>query len=340
MKKSFGLALLLSTVIFATGCGGGQNAAQPSTPPAQTHQAQAASPEPQTPETQPAIESSSFTVFQPDGSEVVIEETPERVVVMAATTLEILHALGIEQVVGNADLHARPDLANLYPDSVNVGLTQSPDMEVMATLNPDLVIAPSTFMGTMQELFEAQGYTIWFANNTTYSHTMQLISDLGNIFDVEERASQLLEELEMGRENIVESVKGTVDDVTAMVIFGAGDNIMFGTNESYIGYVLNAFGAGNVTDGMSFDVVNAGFVPFSLEQAIVMNPDIIFRIAHGNIEQTALMFDEMFDSNPAFHAMNAFINGRVYDLEHTLFFSNPGIRTIEAFEHIAYVLQS
>jgi len=336
MKKSLILGLFLSVSVFATGCAGEQNAAPNPTPQAQTTPAQV--PEPAAQESQQQATSSSVTVPQPDGSEVTIEGTPESVVVMAATTLEILYTLGVDQVIGNADLTARPDLIGLFPDSVNIGLTQSPDMEVIATLAPELVIAPSTFMATMQETFEAQGYTIWFASNQTYTATLQLLENLGQIFDVEDRATELITEIETSRATIVERVQGEVDDITVMIIFGAGDNIMFGTNESHTGYILEAFGIANVTDGMQFDMVTAGYVPFSMEQAIVMNPDIIFRIAHGNIEQTAMMFDEMFDRNPAFHAMNAYINGRVYDLEHSLFFSNPGIRTIESFEYIANLL--
>lgn len=285
------------------------------------------------------IEESAFTitVYQPDGSELIIEQTPERVVVLAATTLEILHTLGVQQIVGNANLAARPDLLGLYPNSVDVGLTSNPDMEILATLNPDLIIAPSTFVGLQHQL-EAQGYNAWFASNQTYYDTLELIEAFGIIFDIEETATNIVNDIEEQRISLVNNVLNEVDDITAMIMFGSGDSIMFGTNESYVGTILEMYGVKNVTDGIQFEVINAGYVPFSLEEAIALNPDIIFRIAHGDIDQTKKMFDEQFDNHPAFRELDAYQNNRIYDLDHTLFFSNPGIRTIEAFEYIAEII--
>jgi len=287
------------------------------------------------------IDESEFKLVlsQPNGSQLILEDRPERVIVLAATTLEILHTLGVDKVVGNANLQSRQDLIGLYPDSVDVGLTQNPDMEIIATLNPDLIIAPSTFV-TLQDQFEAQGHNIWFASNQTYNDTIELIDIFGTMFDIEDKAQQVINDIETQKAEIIEEVINENKDITAMIMFGTGDNIMFGTNQSYVGSILEFFEIKNVTDGMEFETQSGGYVPFSLEEVIVQNPNVIFRIAHGDVEQAAIMFDQQFDSNPAFHGIDAYVNNRIYDLDHTLFFSNPGIRTVEGFRYIADIILS
>lgn len=332
MKASVKLTLITLCTIFFSGCWGTNNDINTQVNINEETSMQTVVEE---------INESQFNLVlnQPDGSVLILEDKPERIVVLAATTLEILHTLGIDKVVGNASLQSRQDLIGLYPDSVDVGLTQNPDMEIIATLKPDLVIAPSTFV-TLQEQFEAQGHNIWFASNQTYNDTINLIYTFGVMFGIEDKANQVINNIQGEKAEIIKEVKSKDKDITAMIMFGAGDNIMFGTNQSYVGSILEFFEIKNVTDGMEFETQSGGYVPFSLEEVIILNPNIIFRIAHGDIEQTAIMFDQKFDSNPAFHGIDAYVNNRIYDLNHTLFFSNPGIRTVEGFRYIADIILS
>lgn len=277
------------------------------------------------------------TVTQPDGSELVFDQIPEKVLVLSSTTLELLDAVGVK-VAATASLSAKPELAEKFKDAVDVGLATKPDMEAIAAVNPDIIIAGSMFM-SMKDQFEAQGFKIWFVHNQSYDDTLKLLESFGGLFNVQDAAQAVIAEFET-RKNAVLAADENVKPETAMIIFGAGDQVMLGSDQCYAGSLLKLLGHANVTDGMDLTGASSGYIPFSLETAIASEPSVIFRIAHGNPEETKKMFDELFDQNPAYQSMQAFAEGKVYDLPYDLFFSNPGLRCIDALELLSeYIRQ-
>lgn len=279
-----------------------------------------------------AVPALAKTVTQPDGTELVFDQIPQRVLVLSSTTLELLDALGVK-IAATASLSAKPELAEKFRDAVDVGLATKPDMEVIAQVNPDIIIAGSMFM-SMKDQFEAQGLKVWFVNNQTYGDTMKLLESFGELFDVQEAAQAVVSDFETRKDGVI-AANQHVESMTAMIIFGAGDQVMLGTDQCYAGSLLKLLGHANVTDHMDLTGASAGYIPFSLETAIATEPDAIFRIAHGNPAETKQMFDELFDQNPAYQSMKAVAEGKVYDLPYDLFFSNPGFRCIDALEALS-----
>jgi len=81
-----------------------------------------------------------------------------------------------------------------------------------------------------------------------------------------------------------------------------------------------------------------GFVPFSVEQAVALNPEVILRISHGNPAETLRLLQAEFTNNPIWQNVNAVKNNRVYDLDSNLFDPNPGVSIIDALEDLAEIL--
>ena len=277
-------------------------------------------------------------VFQPDGTELILTELPEKVLVLSSATLELLSSLDIE-IAATGSLMTRPDLAEMFSNAVDVGMATSPDMEIVASVAPDIIIVGSTFI-SMQERFEAQGYNAWFVKNQSYEDILTLMEDFGRVFQKQDEASSIIHSFEERRLATIDKTLPFTEGKTAMIITGAGDNIMFGRENSFPGSLIEMLGVENITSKLNLGDLESSYVPFSFEQAIELNPDIIFRIAHGDIQQTSQMFDEYFDQNPAYVAMRAVIEGNVYDLDYNLFFSNPGLKVVDSIEAMSELLMN
>lgn len=272
---------------------------------------------------------------QIDGSELVFDAPPAKVLVLSSTTLELLDAVGVT-IAATSSLSSKPALAAKFAGAVDVGMATKPDMEKIAEVKPDIIIAGAMFMN-MKEQFDAQGYKTWFVNNQTYDDTLKLIEDFGYLFDKKVAADALIQDFETRKQAVLDACKDAPKK-TVMIIFGAGNQVMLGSDQCYSGSLANLLGHRNVADGMDLTGATSGYIPFSLETALATQPDVILRVAHGNPDETKKMFDDMFDRNPAYNAMKAVSEGKVYDLSYELFFSNPGLKCIDALENLSELI--
>ncbi|HZW67168.1 MAG TPA: ABC transporter substrate-binding protein, partial [Pseudogracilibacillus sp.] len=68
------------------------------------------------------------------------------------------------------------------------------------------------------------------------------------------------------------------------------------------------------------------------------NPDVILRAAHGMPEAVVEMFDKEFAESDVWKHFDAVENGRVYDLEETLFGTTANLAAHEALVHLLDIL--
>jgi iron complex transport system substrate-binding protein len=111
-----------------------------------------------------------------DAGETVIQNKPERIIAMGPYMLDILLSLGVQPVgyasvgvgVDNWGLGAKvtevPGLPALRSSPVNVGLRQSPSLETMLSLKPDLILAEVPTPDRFRQ-FSAIGPTLLFTGN-------------------------------------------------------------------------------------------------------------------------------------------------------------------------------
>lgn len=218
---------------------------------------------------------------QPD--QAVQEETlVEEVKVVSATVsaTNVLAKLDAE-VVGVPT--TTQTLPAQYADLPEVGQAMSPDLEIVASLEPDLFIMDSNFQASVEESLSQYGLNTFFFETGSYSDFVNSIKQLGVEINREDEAKKLVNEIEASVTKALEK-KGD-QSPTVAVIFGAGENFMLATDTSYLGDLVKTLGATNITSKLDGDM-SSGYVQFSLEQILAQNPDYVLRFAHGNIEQT------------------------------------------------------
>ena len=269
---------------------------------------------------------------QPD--QAVQEETlVEEVKVVSATVsaTNVLAKLDAE-VVGVPT--TTQTLPAQYADLPEVGQAMSPDLEIVASLEPDLFIMDSNFQASVEESLSQYGLNTFFFETGSYSDFVNSIKQLGVEINREDEAKKLVSEIEASVTKALEK-KGD-QSPTVAVIFGAGENFMLATDTSYLGDLVKTLGATNITSKLDGDM-SSGYVQFSLEQILAENPDYVLRFAHGNIEQTKKMFDEAFDANDAYQELDAVKSGKVYDLDPTIFNVSANLEITTAIETLGEI---
>lgn len=269
---------------------------------------------------------------QPD--QAVQEETlVEEVKVVSATVsaTNVLAKLDAE-VVGVPT--TTQTLPAQYADLPEVGQAMSPDLEIVASLEPDLFIMDSNFQASVEESLSQYGLNTFFFETGSYSDFVNSIKQLGVEINREDEAKKLVNEIEASVTKALEK-KGD-QSPTVAVIFGAGGNFMLATDTSYLGDLVKTLGATNITSKLDGDM-SSGYVQFSLEQILAQNPDYVLRFAHGNIEQTKKMFDEAFDANDAYQELDAVKSGKVYDLDPTIFNVSANLEITTAIETLGEI---
>ena len=227
------------------------------------------------------------------------------------------------------------EIAEKYKGLPEVGQSMNPDLEIVASLEPDVFIMDSMFKENVEESMKEYDLNTFYFETGTYSAFVNRIEKLGKEINKEKEATALLNELKSVEKEATAN-KGEKAPTVA-IIFGGGDNFMLATETSYLGDLVKTVGGENITSKLEGDMSSA-YVPFSLEQILEQNPDYVLRFAHGNIEETKKAFDDAFDKNPAYKELDAYKNGKVVDLDPSIFNVSANLQVKEAIKTLGNVL--
>lgn len=221
------------------------------------------------------------------------------------------------------------DLPEKYKDLPKVGQAMSPDLEIVASLEPDVFVMDNMFKEKVEESMKKYDLNTFFFDTSTYTNFVNSIKKLGAEINQTEEATKLVNELKDVEKEAVKNKKGEAP--TVAIIFGGGENFMLATETSYLGDLAKTVGVKNITSNLDTNV-KSPYIQFSLEQILEQNPDYILRFAHGEIEQTKKAFDTAFDKNPAYKELDAVKNNKVIDLDPSIFNVSANLQVKEAIK--------
>jgi len=216
-----------------------------------------------------------------------------------------------------------------------VGQSMSPDLEIVASLEPDVFVMDNLFRESVEESLNEYDFNTFFIKTSSYTEYLESIEELGKVINKEEEATALINEFKDIEKEI--STKKGDKSPTVAIIFGGGENFMLATETSYLGDLAKAVGVTNIASNIDGEVEN-GYIQLSLEHILQQNPDYILRFAHGNLEETKKSFDEAFDKNPAYQELDAVKNNKVVDLDPTVFNVSANLKVKEAIKTLGDIL--
>lgn len=128
------------------------------------------------------------------GSNVQVPLQPKRIVSLVPSQTELLFDLGLEQeVVGLTKFCVHPE--DKWRTTTRIGGTKNVKHEVIAALNPDLIIANKEENSEEDIRKLMQQYSVWVSDVRQVQDGFQLIEDIGQLVSKSKQAAELKERI-------------------------------------------------------------------------------------------------------------------------------------------------
>lgn len=315
------LLVLLIGAVVASGCLKG---GEISTTPSPTQSRTTTSPEPPETTTPTPTETERpyypITVTDFANRTVTLEKAPERVVTLAPSITEDLYYLGLfDRVVGVTDYDDFP------PEVANVtrigGYGKYANLEVIASLEPDLILADSYSLTILEDLEKIAPVVI--VDPHGLNDIPRALELLGQVFDAKEQAEKAIVELRAGIEGISSAVKEALRLKVFYVVWN--DPLMTAGGGTFISDVIELAGGENIFNDTT------GWPQVSFEQVLERNPDVIILTPHCGMKVEDVYNTPLADTNAA-------RNGRVYMVENENDIIHSSPRVVRGLETLARLL--
>lgn len=309
-NKSTKLILVLFLVMLVfTGCSGKKGENDPSVPSVET----------ETTSGNTLDTAYPLVVTDSTGNEVTISEKPMKVVSLAPSITETFFALGVEEL-----LVGRTEYCD-YPSEVSgiesIGTLQEPNIEKIAELEADLVIASTHFKEEAQKKLEELGITVLVLNpNDSFEGVYDVIGKMGTVLDAQEKA----EEIVVSMKEKVSSVEEKVKDLSSPSVYyvvGYGEYGDYTAGKgTFISEMIERAGGINVADDVE------GW-SYSLEKLVEHDPQIILVSKYYDTKSG-------FISTEGYKELTAVKEDKVVEIDNNLI-DRQGPRLADGFEALA-----
>lgn len=215
-----------------------------------------------------------------------------------------------------------------YEGLTEIGTAMAPDMEIMASLAPDWILSPSSLQSDLQPKYEAINTDWAFLNLKSVFGMYQSIEELGEIFDRQEEAEEMVTEFEDFYAEYQGKNEGK-ESLDVLVLMGLPGSYIIATENSYVGSLVEMAGGNNVYAGSDEE-----FLTVNTEDMKTREPDVILCAAHAMPEQVTEMFREDFATNDIWKHFKAVQEGKVYNLSYEYFGMSATFDYPEALEEL------
>ena len=269
--------------------------------------------------------------------EITFDKAPERVVAIYQNSIETLLALGLEdKIVAAAGLDH--DVKDEYKDAfskVNYLEDFTPSKETIIMEKPDFILSWYSIFDDKRlgdiDYWNENGVNTYMSLNSgvvserTIENEINDILNLGKIFNVEEKAQALVDEITSTVSEVSSKVSNE-EKQSAMVIEFYDDEIYTYGSKTLAGDMVTKLGA---------ELLNPEGGNIGAEDLIKLNPDCIFvsYMDRGNENVPVEEINKIL-GNPAFASLSAVKNKRVYSIPLGDMYSS-GIRTIDGINTFA-----
>ena len=224
-------------------------------------------------------------------------------------------------------------LPEKYDKVKKVGMAMNPDLETIKSLNPDYVLSPSSLESDLQPKYASIGVKSLFLNLKSVDGMYASIEGLGEKFDRKDEADEMLNEFKTFMDKYKDKNKDKKSP-KVLVLMGLPGSYIVATDNSYVGSLVKLAGGTNVYG----DGGGEEFLTANTEDMQTKDPDIILRAAHALPDEVKEMFAEEFETNDVWKHFRAVQNGKVYDLDSSLFNMSANFSYSDALEALQPLL--
>ncbi|MGG4197741.1 ABC transporter substrate-binding protein [Peribacillus frigoritolerans] len=253
--------------------------------------------------------------------ETEMKNTPKKIVTLELSFVDSLNALGIKPI-GISDDNKKEMITKLVGqemDYTSVGTREQPNLEVISSLQPDLIIADAErHKGIYKDLQQIAPTIVLKSRESTYQENLDSFKTIAKAVNKEDAAEKRLSK----HEKTIKELKSklTVDsNMTVLPAVVRDTSFQAHTSSSYDGELLERMGLKNAIQQ------EQPHAEMNLEQLVEIDPDVLL-LANN---EGKLLTDEWKD-NPLWKDLKAVKNGQVYSVDRDLWTRYRGIVSAEA----------
>lgn len=250
-----------------------------------------------------------------------VPESPKRIVTLELSFVDALNGLGMEPV-GIADDKKEDMIKNLVGkkiDYTSVGTRQQPNLEVISSLQPDLIIADvQRHKGIYEDLKKIAPTIELKSRESDYEENLDAFQTIAKAVGKEKQSEERLSEHKETLAKLQDELKEEKGK-TIMPAVVRDTSFQAHTSASYDGQFLEKLGFKNAIQD------DEAYAEMNLEQLSDVDPDVL--ILANN--EGKLLTDEWKD-NPLWRNLKAVKNDQVYVVDRDLWTRFRGVVSAEA----------
>ncbi|MBQ6472576.1 MAG: ABC transporter substrate-binding protein [Victivallales bacterium] len=272
---------------------------------------------------------------QSDGTEVRLPCRPQRVVVTNASLAKVWDLAGGAAVAAPA-VKSREALPEAMRGLPNCGSAVMPDLERVLAFRPDLVLLADRMAAQRQMAEQLRGMgvaavSLQYHNYEDFLGLLELFAHLNGrqLRDIP-KAMQIRDEVA----EVCRQSQGKASPSVA-IVFASANGFQLEGGATNTGTMVRMLGGRNILGDKG-----AGHLPFSYEQFLVENPEVILVVSMGNAQALKRKFDAELASQSAWKMLKAAKTGRVHFLPPPLSLYTPGPDFPAAFRLLHQLLHA
>ncbi|GLC82206.1 ABC transporter substrate-binding protein [Lacrimispora brassicae] len=267
------------------------------------------------------------------GQEVTVQD-PERVIALMGGFAEVWLAAG-GSLAGVTDDAFEERGLGLSEETVSVGKYNSPNVEKIIALNPDLVILSSETKEhtALKEVLKQAGITAAYFKVTYFEDYLSMLKTCTEITGRNEMYQKNGLAVKTEIEEILSGSKPQ-DPPSVLLLITYSGGAVAQNSRTMTGKMLNDLGCQNIADE------NQSLLKeFSMESIIKEDPDYIFVIPMGNDDDLAMKnLKESIEKNPAWNGLTAVKKDRYILLPKEKFLYKPNGKWGESYKYLSEIL--
>jgi iron complex transport system substrate-binding protein len=295
----FALALAALAAVALVGCGSDASAGGEASPAA-------------------SASSGAITVTDGTGTAVTMDQPATRIVSLAPANTEIAYAIGAGgKMVAGTSYDDYPEEAKSLP---KIGDFANPNVEKIASFEPDLVLAAGGIQDKLRSKLEGLGMKVYVVDPKTYDGVMTDITNLGQLTGSTPQAQQVADTMQKAKDDVQAQVASASRPSTFLEIYSKP--LMTAGGETFIDDMITLAGGTNLGA-----TAGSGFPTFSTE-VLFKNDPAVYIADSGSMSKPGDI-----TKRAGFDVLTAVKDGHVYVIDDSII-ARPGPRLAQGLQEL------
>jgi len=273
-------------------------------------------------EASPAASAGPITVTDGTGTTVTMDQPAARIVSLAPANTEIAYAVGAgDKMVAGTSYDDYPEEATSLP---KIGDFANPNVEKIASFEPDLVLAAGGIQDKLRSKLEKLGMKVYVVDPKTYDGVMTDITNLGQLTGSTEQAQQVADTMQKAKDDVQAQVASAAKVATFLEIYSKP--LMTAGSETFIDDMITLAGGTNLGA-----TAGPGFPTFSTEVLFENDPPVYIADS-GSMSKPGDI-----SKRAGFADLTAVNEGHVYVIDDNLI-ARPGPRLAQGLRELVKMI--